>query len=175
MIQLRDAQFSDYKAIAKLHADSWKKTYRGIYSEQFLDHEVEQDRAVLWHDRLFNPGSQQQVVVAVQEEIIVGFACLFLNDHPQYGTLLDNLHVSVSYQKAGIGKQLLQECARRIINKAQSHKMYLWVYESNENARRVYEHLGTTYIETVEQPTPSGITAPACRYAWSDVAVLLPS
>lgn len=173
MIQLRDAQFSDYDAIARLHAASWKQTYRGIYSNQFLDHEVEQNRAALWHNRLSEPSDQQQIVVAEKDGIIVGFACLFLNDDNQYGTLLDNLHISANWQKAGIGKQLLQECAHRILLKAQSPKMYLWVYESNENARKVYERLGAKHLETVEQPTVSGTTAPACRYAWSDAAVLL--
>jgi GNAT superfamily N-acetyltransferase len=173
MIQLRDAQFPDYIAIARLHAASWQQTYRGIYSDAFLDHEVEQDRTALWHDRLSNPSNQQQVILAVQEETIVGFACLFLDDDPAFGSLLDNLHITANWQKAGIGKLLLQECARRIYSKAHNHSMYLWVYESNENARRVYERLGAKHIETVEQPTASGVTAPACRYVWTDVKVLL--
>lgn len=173
MIQLRDAQLSDYLAIARLHAASWKQTYRGIYSDQFLDQEVEQDRAALWHNRLSNTNTLQQVVVAVNNETIVGFACLLLDDDVNYGSLLDNLHIAASWQKAGIGKKLLQACANRITNKAQGHNMYLWVYESNENARQVYERLGATHIETVAQPTPSGIPAPACRYVWPDVAVLL--
>ena len=97
-----------------------------------------------------------------------------LDKMPDYKLAQKNLDdVAANWQKAGIGKNLLQECARRIYSKAQSHKMYLWVYESNQNARKVYERLGATHIETVEQPTASGITAPACRYVWADVAVLL--
>lgn len=175
MIQLRDAQYSDCLPIAKLHATSWQLTYRGIYSDAFLDHEVEQDRVALWYNRLSNPDSHQQVIVAVEEETIIGFACLFLDNDLEFGSLLDNLHIAANWQKAGIGKQLLQECARRIYSKATSYKMYLWVYESNANARKVYERLGAKHIETIEQPTPSGITAPACRYAWPDAAVLLTS
>src|SRR5690349_2806909 len=119
MIELRDAVFSDYVAIAQLHATSWKQTYRGIYSDQFLDHDVEKDRAALWHNRLSTPSNRQHVVVAIYEESIVGFSCLFLDDDAQYGSLLDNLHIAANWQKAGIGKKLLQECARRIYSKAQ--------------------------------------------------------
>jgi ribosomal protein S18 acetylase RimI-like enzyme len=173
MIAVRDAQYADYIAIAQLHAESWRQTYRGIYSDAFLDHEVEQDRAIVWQDRLSLPTSQQQVIVALHNDTLVGFACLFLDTDPKFGSLLDNLHITLSFQKSGIGKRLLQECARRIGSKSKSPKMYLWVYESNENARRVYEQLGAVHIATEEQPTASGVSAPACRYAWTDVAVLL--
>ena len=173
MIELRDAQFSDYDSIARLHAASWRQTYRAIYSDHFLDHEVEQDRAAVWYDRLSSPHSRQQVIVAVQDETIIGFACLFLDDDPAYGSLLDNLHIASHWQKAGIGKRLLQACAQRIENLGNSRKLYLWVYESNANARRVYERLGAAHIETVEQPTASGNNALACRYVWQDVKVLL--
>ena len=41
MIELRPAEFSEYAKIAQLHAASWKKTYRGILSDRFLNDDVE--------------------------------------------------------------------------------------------------------------------------------------
>jgi GNAT superfamily N-acetyltransferase len=157
MITLREARLSDYASIAKLHAESWQQNYRGIYSDQFLDNEVEQDRLTVWHKRLSAPASNQQVIIATQDETVVGFACLLLDDDPTFGSLLDNLHVTTNVQKTGIGKLLMKECARRIANKNSSNRMYLWVYEANENARRVYERLGAEHFETVEKPTEDRI------------------
>ena len=173
MIELKDAQLSDAAAIARLHAASWQQTYRGIYSDFFLDHEVEKDRAAVWQERLTNPNSQQQVIIALQYHTLVGFACLFLDEDPLYGSLLDNLHIAADWQQAGIGKRLLQACAHRIYEHSKQHQMYLWVYEVNERARRVYEHLGAQHVETVVQPTVSGAQANACRYVWPDVKPLL--
>jgi hypothetical protein len=41
MLELRPAQLSEYAEVAQLHAASWKKTYRGIMSDQFLNDDVE--------------------------------------------------------------------------------------------------------------------------------------
>lgn len=171
MITLRDARLSDYASIARLHAQSWRQNYRGIYSDPFLDNEVEHERLDVWQKRLSAPGSNQQVIVATQDEAIVGFACLQLDDDPVFGSLLDNLHVASAVQGSGIGKLLMKECAQRIADKSNSHRMYLWVYEANENARRVYERLGAEHFETVEKQTEDGTKAQVCRYVWKDASV----
>ena len=172
-ITLRDAQLTDATTIAQLHAQSWRQTYRGIYSDAFLDHNVLEDRYTVWQERLTTPRQQQQVILAEQATTLVGFACLFIDDDLQFGTLLDNLHIAAQWQGAGIGKQLLQACATRISDLSKNHKLYLWVYETNERARKVYERLGAVHHETVDQPTASGTPARACRYVWEDVSVLL--
>jgi ribosomal protein S18 acetylase RimI-like enzyme len=172
MITLRPAIFSDYAAIASLHAQSWQQTYRGIFSDHFLDHAAEKDRTEIWHNRLLHPHSNQVVTLAIQNEIIVGFSCLYLNDDPLLGSLLDNLHVSPFFQQAGIGRMLLRNCATTILENANNHKMYLWVFELNQNARRVYEHLGGANVSTEEKQNPDGTSARICKYVWNNVASL---
>lgn len=173
MITLRKATFADHTAIAALHAASWKKNYRGIYSDAYLDHDVDRDRLDAWHERLQTPAPNQHITVAVQEGKIVGFACLFLNDHPTFGALLDNLHVSTEQRKSGIGKQLMQACASIILEQAGNKGLYLWVYALNGNARKMYEHVGAQNVETEEKVHPDGSVALACRYVWEDAARLL--
>lgn len=173
MIKLRSAQFSDYSAIAGLHAKSWQQNYRGIFSDQFLDKEVEQERSEFWHHRLKSPKENQQVTIAVLDENTVGFSCLLLNDDPVFGSLLDNLHVSVTLQKSGIGKLLMKECAKIICEKSNIKKMYLWVYESNKNAISVYTHLGGVNVETVDRLNEDGTKAKALRYIWADASRLI--
>jgi ribosomal protein S18 acetylase RimI-like enzyme len=172
MIEIREAIFSDHPAIAALHAANWQQHYRGIYSDYFLDNEVELERMGLWQQRFSAPAAGQQVMVATTNNTIVGFACLFLDEDPVWGSYLDNLHVSGSSQQSGIGKRLLQESADRILQCAKSPKLYLWVYEANEAARQVYEHLGASHVGTEEQLTKDGLKAAVCRYAWADVTPL---
>ena len=74
MIELRTAQFADYTAIAKLHAENWRQNYRGIFSDPFLDHEVEKDRSDNWYQRLQSPAANQLITVATLEDRIVGFS-----------------------------------------------------------------------------------------------------
>jgi hypothetical protein len=71
----------------------------------------------------------------------------------------------------------MQDCAKHIIHNADNGKMYLWVYASNLNAIKFYEHLGGINFETVEKQLEDGTKALACRYFWSDVSdlVSLPS
>ena len=77
MVILRDAQFSDHAAIAKLHAENWQQYYRGILSDNYLDNEVDEDRFDTWYKRLESPVQNQQVIVAVINNKIVGFSCVF--------------------------------------------------------------------------------------------------
>ena len=51
-------------AIAGLHADSWKRHYRGAYLDSFLDGDVIADRMADWTDRLSRPGPDRYTVVA---------------------------------------------------------------------------------------------------------------
>lgn len=173
MVELREAQFADFAAIADLHARSWQKHYRGIMSNAFLENEVEHERRDAWYERLKAPPANQEVIVATLDNNIIGFACLCLDDDPVHGSLLDNLHVSADLQKSGVGKILLQECAKRITDKSNNSKMYLWVFELNKEARAVYEHLGGQHAETVEKESFDGSRAKVCRYTWDDVSVLL--
>ncbi|MDQ3291240.1 MAG: GNAT family N-acetyltransferase [Bacteroidota bacterium] len=173
MVTLRDAQFSDYAAIAKLHATSWQQHYRGIMSDQFLDNEVEQDRLKVWHQRLQNPSGNQRIILATLNDQVVGLSCFYLNDSPEFGTLIDNLHVSKNLQKSGVGAQLLKESAKRIKDLAQLPKMYLWVYELNKNARAFYDRLGGKNFQTVETENFDKTKAMVCRYVWEDVSCII--
>ncbi|MBI2731696.1 MAG: GNAT family N-acetyltransferase [Sphingobacteriales bacterium] len=173
MIHLRPTTNDDYKSIGLLHATNWQHTYRGILSDRYLDNEVLDERIKFWKERSENPAANQITTVAVMNDVIVGFSCLLLNDDEQYGTLLDNLHVSINVQKSGIGKLLIQDCAKTVLGKAINHKMYLWVFEANENAKAFYEKLGAINIETIDHDNWDGTKAKVCRYAWNDTKSLL--
>jgi ribosomal protein S18 acetylase RimI-like enzyme len=172
-IELKPAQFSHYPTIAKIHAQSWQNNYRNILSTQFLDEKVEKERLDFWQKRFLSSSANQQLTVAMINQNIVGFSCLNLDDDPEHGSLLDNLHILQNFQNSGIGKRLIQNCAVTILEKAKTAKMYLWVYGVNENARKVYEHLGASHLHTIEKFIEDGSKARVCKYLWEDVSSLL--
>lgn len=51
-VRFRTGGSGDAAAIAALHADSWRRHYRGIYSDFFLDGDLEQERRSVWSERL---------------------------------------------------------------------------------------------------------------------------
>lgn len=53
--RLRMAGPDDAERVALLHADSWRRHYRGAYSDSFLDGDVVADRLSVWSVRLAGP------------------------------------------------------------------------------------------------------------------------
>lgn len=142
-------------------------------SDHYLDHEVEKDRLNTWFGRLTSPGKNQIVTIATWDNFFAGFCCVYLDDDPIFGSLIDNLHVSASLQRSGIGRMLVLDSAKKVHDRAENKKMYLWVFESNKNARIVYEKLGGTNFETIDKENPDGTTSPTCRITWDDISKLI--
>ena len=105
---LRRAQAADEPAIAWLHADSWRTAYRGILRDDFLDGALAANRRRLWSGRFCEINREDQLII-LSEELgeIRGFACAFLDADPEWGTLVDNLHVIPGLKGRGLGRQLM--------------------------------------------------------------------
>jgi GNAT superfamily N-acetyltransferase len=176
--QFRLAGPADAKAVANLHADSWRRYYRGAYSDDFLDGDVDSDRLVVWSDRLREPDPSRCTLLA-EDGGLVGFANTVFDDDPTWGALLDNLHVADGHKRRGIGSRLLALTADAVIGRPQTTGLYLWVLEQNLDAQAFYEASGGARVERSLVSPPGGIASrltgsPAkLRYAWPEPAVLL--
>ncbi len=169
----RQAVSSDIEAIARLHALSWQQHYRGSFSDSFLNDEVHSERRRVWTDRLIAPVENQWVCLAEKNGELVGFACVFFNDSPRYGTLLDNLHVSQKMKRQGIGAQLMGKAAQEIEVRYPGSGMYLWVLDLNKAAQQFYSALQGKYIETVKGKDVGEQEVIKLRYHWPAVRVLM--
>jgi ribosomal protein S18 acetylase RimI-like enzyme len=173
-VELREAGAADAGAIASLHADSWQHHYRGAYSSSYLDSDVVADRQAVWSERLNRPGVGQSTIVAVSEGVVVGFVHIVFDHDPTWGALVDNLHVTSSLKRRGIGTRLLVEAARVLVARRPGSGFYLWVLDQNKPAQAFYVARGAIRGETVVRgPFPGGGTALGCRMAWPDPAALL--
>jgi GNAT superfamily N-acetyltransferase len=172
-VAYREANHSDAEGIASLHTDSWRRTYRGIYRDEFLDGEVAQNRRLEWTRRLSNPPQSQYTLLAEVAGSVVGFACVFGDDDPQWGSMLDNLHVRFDQQGSGLGSELIKRSALWVREHCASPGIFLWVFEANQSARRFYERLGATNSESGAAEVPGGGMANHCRYSWSRTDTLI--
>lgn len=172
-VAFREPGPSDARAIADLHAKSWQQHYRGSFSDSFLDSEVHSERLQVWSDRFQKPAENQWVCLAEKDNELLGFACVFFNGSPEYGTLLDNLHVSFKMKGKGIGTRLMGKVAEEIETRYPGTAMYLWVLEKNKDAKHFYRALKGKQIETIEGTDVGNQKVIKSRYYWPSVNVLI--
>lgn len=170
MFSFRSAVKNDYRAIAALHAKSWKENYRGAFSDQFLNNEVLSDRLAVWKNRLENPKKNQFIRVVEIENSFVAFICGYVDDDVEYGTLIDNLHVDSKFIGRGIGEKLMIDTAGYLVEKDKS-SMYLWVLASNDKAIRFYKRIGGKALETVNDFDIGDREITKTRYHWPDLKI----
>lgn len=178
-VQFRLAGPADAEAVAALHADSWRRHYRGAYSDAFLDGDVVADRRSVWSARLQQPQPARSTILAEEHNgTLVGFAHVIFEADPRWGALLENLHVTQAAQCRGIGARLLALIAETVCERGQSMGLYLWVLKQNLNAQGFYQACGGKCVETAGVPAPGGVasrlngTPTRLRYVWPDPSVL---
>ncbi len=167
MIQFREATPDDIPIIAALHALSWQNAYRGILRDDYLDKEVHQERLTLWRQRLAQPAEKQWVWLALDGPKLLGFVCVLGDHDPEWGSLIDNLHVHPDLKGQGLGALLMRESAGWMKENCAMQRFYLWVYEENAPARRFYEKMGAVYRGSETYENPGGGQARVARYAWA--------
>lgn len=182
----RIARPEDADRIAHLHAESWRRAYRGSYSDAYLDGPVHEDRRAVWHERYRQPNERMYTLLALdptnEDGPLLGFACSFAagtagapneHDDPKWGTLLDNLHVTGEAEGRGIGRQLLAASALWSEREHPEDGFFLWVLTENARARRFYEHLGAV-DEGAEWSDMPGGRVLGHRYVWHSIDPLRP-
>src|SRR5262249_34364915 len=129
LIHCRPAEVRDVDAIAALHADSWRRNYRGAYLDSYLDGDVVTDRLVVWCERITRPDASFRSIVAEHDGAFAGFAHTMLDDDPRWGALLENLHVAHELKGRGIGTRLMAASARAVLDSTPGAGLYLWVLD----------------------------------------------
>ena len=164
-MKLRSATRFDTAGIGRLHADSWRFAYRGALTDAYLDSEAYDDRLNFWQDRFKMPPPNQNVFVLLDGARLVGFASVYIADHVEYGSFLNNLHVAEDYLRRGYGTRLMSAVRDCCVKQAPTASVYLWVIHSNERAQSFYNRLGATFRDTGHWEPPGGGSALLHRLA----------
>ena len=71
-MNIRLATIADAQAIAKVHVDSWRTTYKGIVPDDVLANLSNSQRTEKWHSMLSNP-RDKITYVAIEDRSIRRF------------------------------------------------------------------------------------------------------
>jgi ribosomal protein S18 acetylase RimI-like enzyme len=164
-MRIRRAVDADRPAIARLHAASWRDTYRSILPDSLLDDGIDAIMSKRWAGQAIGPSDA--VLVAEGGSGLLGFAASWDGD-PVY---IDNLHVAAAARSGGIGRRLLAETARHFLAIGRKAAL-LHVVAANRRARALYLALGGN-PSGIEDKDLYGTLVPNERILWPDLAVLL--
>lgn len=173
MITFQIATAADTAVIAGLHTRSWQQHYRGIYSDQYLDEDIAAERLAVWTERMEHPKPNQHVILATDVGQPCGFACTYLDHDPEWGSLLDNLHVAFAWKGHGLGRELMRRSAEWVNGQKPGSCFHLYVLADNTPAMHMYEHVGGKRMKTELHTVPYGREAEVYLYVWEDCRVLL--
>lgn len=175
--RLRVADPADAENIALLHADSWRRHYRGALSDAYLDGDILTDRRSVWSTRLAAP-AHALTVVAEDDAGLAGFVHIEFDDDPRWGSLVDNLHVAHDRHGTGLGAVLLTRAAEAAAEQATNPAVFLWVLEQNVKAQGFYQAMGGAFAEKTTVLRPGETSSRhngnpgVIRVAWPDAAEL---
>lgn len=170
---IRKAEISDAPKLAKVNVDTWRTTYKGIISDEYL-----QNLSYKWSEIYFLTVIKKQnriinCFIAEEESgKIVGFAIgrLEKSENPKYKGELWSIYVDREHQRKGIGKLLVSAVVEKLLN-LNINSMLVWVLKKNPS-RAFYESLGGKYIG--EKPIKIGQEdLIEVAYGWENLRVLL--
>jgi GNAT superfamily N-acetyltransferase len=178
-VGLRLADASDAPGVARLHADSWRRHYRGAYSAAYLDGDLDVDRLTVWSTRLEQSSDDHFTVVAEADATLVGFAHATRDAGSTWGAFVENVHVAHPWQGRGVGTALLSKTAHTVLERWPGRGLYLWVLEQNSRAQAFYRARSGILGDREFAAAPGGDArnldgAPRkIRVTWADPAALL--
>lgn len=131
-------------ALAEVHTRGWQEGYRGQLPDELLDSLDPERRAEMWRRWLARDGDEVLVLVALDEDRVVGFTATGPardDDVPADCGELYAIYVEPDRWSGGIGSELMAAAADGLRD-AGYDRAVLWVLTSNERTRRFYAHHG---------------------------------
>jgi ribosomal protein S18 acetylase RimI-like enzyme len=152
-MNVRPAQVADAPAIAGVHVESWRSTYRGLLPDAFLDSLDQATYSERWA-RILAEGSSRVYVASGGDEV-VGFASGGRERAGEagYAGELYAIYVLREAQGRGHGRRLVEAVVGGL-RELRLPDMIVWVLRDNAGARAFYERLGGVYVR--EQPITIG-------------------
>ena len=170
---VRPAAIHDARAVAEVHVESWKSTYRGIFPDALLDGLSVEKRESGWRDLL--AGEEPSAITMVGCDAggsVVGFIS---GGKERTGELgcdgeLYAIYLRQVAQRKGLGTLLVRQCAHALDARGFG-SMAVWVLALNPS-RVFYERLGATVIgqKDIER---GGQTFLEVAYGWRSLSVFV--
>jgi GNAT superfamily N-acetyltransferase len=175
-IPVREARQEDVAAIARVHVDSWRTSFRGIVPEGFLVDMSYEDSENRWCGWLRSVGDPRWAyrVAELPSGRIVGFACGGPRERSAYADYAAELYAVYllrEHQRAGIGRRLFGSVACTLAEGG-STSLLAWVLARNPS-RGFYETVGGRLLgsQVIEI---GGARVEEVAYGWLDIESIAP-
>lgn len=141
---IRNANIDDAKQIAIVRNNTWKTTYKGIISDEYLNDLNYEKREERFKKYLGEKNSKSFLNVYEDDKTkeIIGFVWFGepLEDL-EYDGEIYALYVLDSHQKKGIGRILINSALKKLRDMGTS-SVIIWAIKGNQNAGKFYERMG---------------------------------
>jgi ribosomal protein S18 acetylase RimI-like enzyme len=171
--RVRRAVPADAPAIALVHVEAWRETYRGIMPDAVLAALSAGDRERGWRASLESARADIATFVAPDPDgAVVGFASCGPWREPAIGVTSEiyAIYVLGTAQRSGRGRALMAAAAGFLAERGVV-STGLWVARDNAVARAFYAALGGVELAAREIREPE-FTLPEIGYGWRDLAPL---
>lgn len=171
---IRDATKNDAHGIAQVHVSSWQTSYKGIMPDKAIAARPLEKRQAIWTGILAKENHNTILLVAEENQKIVGFAN---GGKPQeavdgFDSELYAIYLLKTAQGKGIGRQLMQTFAKRLVDKGYK-SMLLWVLQNNQKSRGFYETMGGILVAEGVYRVTQDATLITVAYGWKDIRRLV--
>ena len=118
-VQIRSAVSADLSSIAKLHAASWRVAYRRIFSDAFLDGDLEADRMRRWMGLVGRLTPNDRLLIATHDMMraagfVSGWTSREMGCEQEFDLYIENLHVRPDMRGRKLGLALMQKLAENV-------------------------------------------------------------
>lgn len=141
-VSIRPAVPADASALARLQVESYRRSYRGLLPDAFLQRFTEEEQQEDWRAMLPSGAGETVLLATSGTGEVLGYAVARLPRPMTPGGEGEvvALHVRFDSQGVGVGKALL-EAARAWLAGEGCRSMMVWVLDGNP-ATAFYEHMG---------------------------------
>jgi GNAT superfamily N-acetyltransferase len=170
----RRAHPVDAPAIARVHVDSWRTTYRGIVPASVLESLDYASREEMWRRVTSDTITGQFAFVAENaDHHIIGFVSggpERSGEYDDYAGEIYTIYLDAAYQGQGIGRQLMETGVRALLERGHTG-MLIWVLTENPTCG-FYRHLGGVPVAT-KDITMGRKTLEETAFGWKDITGLV--
>jgi len=142
---IREATISDALGIAKVHIDSWRTTYKGIVSDEYLNELSYSQKEKAWINIINDAQKDIKYIFVIEndENNIIGFTSCGIEreGHTKFKGEIYAIYITKEYQNKGIGKLLFNRAVEKL-NEINFSSILIWALEENNQACRFYEVIG---------------------------------
>jgi ribosomal protein S18 acetylase RimI-like enzyme len=159
-MDVRRARLEDARAIARVHAETWREAYEHVFGAERLASVTIDARLAQW-ERILAAG-QSDVFVAAADRI-VGFVSTGDSRDADADAELFAIYVLPGAWGTGAGSALMRAGVKAMRLRA-SGDAVLWVLDDNPRARRFYEREGWTLDGERKEDEYLGLRVAEVRY-----------